>query len=364
MKYKFSFFFFLLSSCNFIFSQVCESVSFDNITNPGPHDFAVIVESDGMRDGSNYFGATLYYPIDVDGPLASLILVPGYVSPESTVSLWGPFLASHGIIVMTIGTNSLYDLPEERANALLDAVQTLEEENGREGSPVYQNIDLDKFAVGGHSMGGGGAQIAATINNELKSVISLTPWIQPWLVDYDYLNHNVPLLIISGQNDTTAPVDEHANIHYQYTPTSTPKALYEVQNGSHSVGNYPESANNYIGKVVLAWLNNFLVGDDCYYPLLLEDPESASQYIHNLESLSLMEDHINDFSIYPNPVVDFITFRSEYTSKEKYIMLNNLGQIVLKGEIKNNTEIIDLSSLSSGLYILKVKNTSFRIIKK
>ena len=51
-------------------------------------------------------------------------------------------------------------------------------------------------------MGGGGAQIAATIDNSLKSVISLNPWIQQSVVDYDYLNHPVPLLVISGQDDT------------------------------------------------------------------------------------------------------------------------------------------------------------------
>ena len=87
-----------------------------------------------MRDGPEYSGATLYYPVDIDGPFSSLVLVPGFVSPQSTVSAWGPYLASHGIIVMTIGTNTLTDLPLDRANALLDAVQTLQEENNRDSS--------------------------------------------------------------------------------------------------------------------------------------------------------------------------------------------------------------------------------------
>ena len=43
---------------------------------------------------------------------------------------------------MTIGTNTLIDLPLDRANALLDAVQTLQEENDRDGSPVFQQIDV------------------------------------------------------------------------------------------------------------------------------------------------------------------------------------------------------------------------------
>ena len=346
------------------FSQGCDSISLDNINNPGPYTFQTIVENDGMRDGPEYLGATLYYPIDVEGPFSSLILVPGFVSPQSAVSAWGPYLASHGIIVMTIGTNTLTDLPQDRANALLDAVQTLQEENDRENSPVYQQIDINKISVGGHSMGGGGAQIAATLDNSLKSVISLNPWIQPWLVNYEYLNHTVPNLIISGQDDTTAPVNEHANIHYDYTPDTTIKAIYEIENGSHSTGRFPSTANNYVGKIVLSWLNYFANDNDCYFPLLLEYPEQASIYQNNFETFGFNDNQHYLINYYPNPAIDFITLKSDFNNNEKYLILNNLGQIVLDGEIRNNHEIINLSNLSSGIYVLKVKNNKLKIIKK
>jgi len=346
------------------FSQGCDTTSLDNINNPGPYAFETIVENDGMRDGPDYFDSTLYYPIDAEGPLSSLVLVPGFISPQSSVSAWGPYLASHGIIVMTIGTNTLTDLPQDRANALLDAVQTLQEENNRETSPVYQQIDINKISVGGHSMGGGGAQIAATMDESLKSVISLNPWIQQWLINYEYLNHTVPNLIISGQNDTTAPVNEHANVHYDYTPNTTPKAIYEIENGSHSTGRFPSTANNYVGKIVLSWLNYFADDNDCYLPLILEYPEQASIYQNNLETFSFNNNLYSLINFYPNPVIDFIFLRSDFYKNEKYLIVNNLGQIVLDGKIKNNLEIINLSHLSSGIYILKVKNNTFKIIKK
>ena len=354
---------FLLS--NYIsFSQGCDSISLDNINNPGPYTYETIVENDGMRDGPDYFGSTLYYPIDAEGPFSSLVLVPGFISPEFAVSTWGPYLASHGIIVMTIGTNTLTDLPEDRANALLDAVQTLQEENDRENSPVYQQIDVNKISVGGHSMGGGGAQIAATMDNSLKSVISLNPWIQQSVVDYDYLNHPVPHLIISGQDDTVAIVNNHANVHYDYTPNTTPKAIYEIENGNHSTGRFPSTANNYVGKIVLSWLNYFADDNNCYFPLILEYPEQASIYQNNLETFSVNDNQYSLFNFYPNPVIDFIYLRSNFNKKEKYLIVDNLGQIVLSGEIKSNLEIIDLSNLSNGMYMLKVKNYTFKIIKK
>ena len=364
MNYKLHIILLFLLSNYLSFSQGCDSVSLDNINNPGPYTFQTIVENDGMRDGPEYLGATLYYPTDLEGPFSSLILVPGFVSPESAVSTWGPYLASHGIIVMTIGTNTLTDLPQDRANALLDAVQTLQEENSRNDSPVFQKIDVSQISVGGHSMGGGGAQIAATLDNSLKSVISLNPWIQPWLVNYEYLNHSVPNLIISGQDDTTAPVNEHANIQYDYTPDTTPKAIYEIENGSHSTGRFPSTANNYVGKIVLSWLNYFADDNDCYFPLLLEYPEQASIYQNNLETFSFNDNQYSLINFYPNPVVDFITLKSDFNNNEKYLILNNLGQIVLGGEIRNNLETINLSNLSSGIYVLKVKNNTVKIIKK
>ena len=364
MYYKFYITSFLFLFYFVTFSQECDSISLDNITNPGPFSYETIIENEGMRDGPDYLGSTLYYPIGADGPFSSLILVPGFVSPESAVSYWGPYLASHGIVVMTIGTNNLTDIPLDRAYALLDAVQTLQEENDRDSSPVFQLIDVNKISVGGHSMGGGGAQIAATLDGSLKSVISLNPWIQPWLVDYDYLDHSVPHLIISGQDDTTSPVDEHANIHYDYTPNTTPKAIYEIENGSHSMGRFPSAANNYVGKIVLSWLSYFAIENDCYFPLILEYPEQASIYQNNLESFSLNENQYSLINFYPNPVVDFITLRIDFNNNDKYIILNNLGQIVLKGGIKNNLETIDLSFLSAGVYIFKTKKDSFKFIKK
>ena len=58
-----------------------------------------------------------------------------------------------------------------------------------------------------------------------------------------------------------------------------------------------------------------------------------------------------------------ITNNFPFNNIEKYIILNNLGQIVLDGEIRNNLEIINLSHLSSGIYVLKVKNNTIKIIK-
>jgi hypothetical protein len=74
---------------------------------------------------------------------------------KSTIN-WGPFLASHGIVTMTIGTNSGSDPPDTRKDALLDALETIKSEQTRMGSPLMGKLALDALATMGWSMGGGG----------------------------------------------------------------------------------------------------------------------------------------------------------------------------------------------------------------
>ena len=138
----------------------CEEVTIDSLSNPGPFEVQTLNESDGIRNGPDYFGATIYYPINASPPFASIAIVPGFISGPSTVAEWGTFYASHGIVTIIVGTNSLYDFPEARAYALLDALETIRIENSRANSPLENALNLDQLAVSGWSMGGGGAQRA------------------------------------------------------------------------------------------------------------------------------------------------------------------------------------------------------------
>ena len=267
---------------------------FSLVLADGPYNVDLIYESDGLRNGPYYSGATLYYPIDAPEPFASIVIVPGWGMPESTIQDWGPFFASWGIVAMTIGTNNPnYDWPEERAEALLDAIETIKQEDGRINSPVYGKIDLNSFAVSGWSMGGGGAQLAAVMEPTLKAVIALCPWLDNWVLGPDDLNHSVPILIFSGENDVNAPPYLHADIHYNYTPSATDKLLFEVENGDHYVANGPDGGSGYIGDRAHEWLKKYLLDDFSNCELLLEVPPTASQYLTNIECESVIQGDLN-----------------------------------------------------------------------
>ncbi|MEH6765027.1 MAG: T9SS type A sorting domain-containing protein [Aequorivita antarctica] len=355
--------FFLATSFapNTLFAQ-CGDVTIESLTNPGPYDVATLTEADGLRNGPDYLDATVYYPTNATPPFASIAIVPGFTALPSSVEEWGPFYASHGIVTIIIGTNSLFDFPEERAIALIDALETMRQENTRSSSPLENQLDVDKFAVSGWSMGGGGAQRAAVLNNTIKGVVALCPWLPN-----PSLNHDSPVLIFSGENDPTAPPAQHADLHYAATPNTTNKLLFEIENGNHSVANTPNGGDGAVGKIALSWLKLYVDDNDCYCPLLndelLVDPPAASKVLSSFECelvLGIANNNI-DISVYPNPTNDFVNINvSNATQFEVY---SALGQRLLSGELTQNEKQIDFSNFAKGLYYVRLGNETVKIIR-
>ena len=250
----------------------------ESTSQAGPFVVKVISQEGGLRNGPEYGSASLYYPAGAMPPWASIVIVPGFISSESSIQDWGPFYASHGIVTMTIGTNHPLEQPANRATALLDALVSLCAEHTRSGSPLEGRLALDRVGVSGWSMGGGGAQLAAVEDPTLRAVIALCPW-KP----NAQFNHPVPLLILCGQNDWLAPSSYHGVIHYQNTPASTPKLIFEVAKGRHRVANSPLGGNGEVGRLAISWLKVFLEGDDRYRRFLLQKPKNASLFQSNLE---------------------------------------------------------------------------------
>jgi dienelactone hydrolase len=275
-------------------SDDCVEEAQSSLENPGLYSTSSINESDNIRNGPLYNGATIFYPSNSSGTLSCIVLVPGFMNQELTILNWGPYLSAHGFVVMTIGTNSLTQNPVDRKEALLDAIITLKAENNRLASPLYNQIDTNRIGVGGFSMGGGGAQLAAASDSTIKAVIALYPFLSD--ADQQMLNHNVPLLVVSGQLDVIALPSQHANIHYNVTPNSTAKQRFEIQFASHDPLSGPNGGSGDAGKRVLGWLHTFLNDDSCFCPTLIDAPSSASDFEHNIQCQNLFIEGCTDYS--------------------------------------------------------------------
>ena len=126
---------------------------------------------------------------------------------------------------------------------------------------MRSRVDASKLAVAGHSMGGGGALIAAQNNPTLKAALPLTPWNSSTRFD----GVRVPTLIVGADNDSVARVGTHARPFYASLPATTFKAYAELNSASHYA---PNSTNTPIGRYGVAWIKRFVDADTRYSPFL------------------------------------------------------------------------------------------------
>lgn len=221
---------------------------------------------------SGYGSGTVYYP--TTGSAYGLVSVtPGFTEGQSAINWLGPLLASHGFVVVTIGTKTILDVPTNRAKQMMAALAQVTALSATKTSPFAGKVDASRLAVMGHSMGGGGSLDAARDNPNLKASIPLAPW----ETTKDYSKTTVPTLIVSCESDAIAPVKDHANKFYDsFTPTLT-KALLEMKGASHFCTNSSANAatKTLIGKYSISWLKRFVDGDTRYSPFLCGAPHQA-----------------------------------------------------------------------------------------
>ena len=235
----------------------------------GPHPYTSFTVADGATPG--FGAATIYHPTTT-GTFGGIAISPGFTGTQSSVSWYGPRLASHGFVVITIDTNSRYDYPPARATQLLAALDYL---TGT--SAARDKVDAGRLAVMGHSMGGGGSIEATNTRRTLKASIPLTPW----HTTKSWPGVQTPTLVIGAESDTVAPVSSHAIPLYEGLTGASEKAYLELDNASHSV---PTSPNALISRFSIAWLKRFVDGDTAYDVFLCPPPAAGTTGISQYRS--------------------------------------------------------------------------------
>ncbi|MET0390779.1 MAG: alpha/beta hydrolase [Polyangiales bacterium] len=252
------------------------------VDGEGPYD--VDSYSLGFRFGRLFGGGTVYYPTDAEPPLSAVVMCPGYTATQSSIEDWGPFFASHGIVLLTIDTATTLDLVPQRADQLLDALEELKDEGSSFGSPLYDKLSDDRFGLAGWSMGGGGTWIAASDHPELKSAVTLAGHNLTAGGGIIAAGSRVPTLMLNGAQDLTYLGGlGQSEAAYAAIPSSTPKLLYVMTYEGHFSWGTPRTNGNASGRYVLAWEKVFLEGDERYYKFLLERGPLASTFESNLE---------------------------------------------------------------------------------
>jgi len=222
------------------------------------------------RSVSGFGGGTIYYPTNTTGQMGAIAVVPGFLAGESSIDFWGPRIASHGFIVLTMATNSSFDQPGSRATQLSRALDYLIIQGNTRNSPISGMVDGSRLGVIGWSMGGGGALRLAS-GERLSAAIPLAPW-NTGRNDFDEIE--TPTLIVACENDNVASVNVHASPFYNSIPSSTDKAYIEINGGSHSCANDGGSNAGLLGKYGVSWMKRF-IDNDLRYDQFLCGPNHA-----------------------------------------------------------------------------------------
>lgn len=222
---------------------------------------------------SGFGGGTIHYPTNTTGQMGGIVVVPGYLSYESSIEWWGEQLASHGFVVMTIDTNTIYDQPGSRRDQIDAALDYLIDRSNSSFSAISGMVDSNRLGAVGWSMGGGGTLQLAS-GNRLSAAIPLAPWNSSFN-NFDQIE--TPTLIFACENDTVAPVNSHASPFYNNIPGSTDKAYFEINNGNHYCANGGNSNNAVLSKYGVSWMKLHIDQDERYEQFLC-GPNHESQY--------------------------------------------------------------------------------------
>ncbi|WP_432543695.1 alpha/beta hydrolase family protein [Kineococcus sp. SYSU DK002] len=226
--------------------------------------FAVSTTTVSSFAATGFGGGTIYYPTTTSaGTFGAVVIAPGYTASQSSMSWYGPRLASQGFVVFTIDTRSRYDQPSSRGDQIQAALTYLTDR-----SSVRARVDASRLAVMGHSMGGGGTLEAVKDDPALKAAIPLTPW----NLDKTWPEVSTPTLIIGAEDDSTAPVASHSEPFYASIPTATDKAYLELRGASHFA---PNSSNTTIAKYSISWLKRYVDDDTRYTQFLCPAPGTS-----------------------------------------------------------------------------------------
>lgn len=240
-----------------------------DIKGPDPTD-AILTASSGpfgvgtlaVPTSAGFGGGTIYYPTGVDGPFAVISVAPGFTETASAVAEWGPRLASHGFVTIVFNTSNTFENPSTRSTEQRQALTYTINQSNTAGSPIAGLVDGNRRGVAGHSMGGGGTLISEQADSTIRAGVPLAPW----NTSPDFPDITVPTLFLACQNDSIAPVANHASPMYESIPATTHKSFVSFAGGDHFCANSPTGGSSNAGKFAVAFFKKFLDGDTRYDP--------------------------------------------------------------------------------------------------
>ncbi|MCX7727878.1 MAG: M1 family aminopeptidase [Bacteroidia bacterium] len=193
-------------------------------------------------------------------------------------------------------------------------------------------------------------------NFETYTGQNLTQFFNQWYFGEGYPTFNVKwnyfgnTLIIQSTQTTSKPTSVPlfiTPIEYKLIRSSGGDTIIRVMH-SNSTETYTFTINGNVTNIQVDpnnWLINKTIG-----PL-----KDGTLYVNSVS-------YKVPINIFPNPVTDILHIESSFLENKNYEFIDLTGKIILKGQFKTNSEILDLSQYSKGIYFLILKDNQGNII--
>lgn len=232
-------------------------------------------------------------------------------------------------------------------------------------------------AVMGHSMGGGAAFLAAQLNPNIKTIVTLSAAETNPSAVTAATSLTIPALVVAGANDCVTPPGANQLLLYDAL-NSACKTYVSILGGSHCqmansnfFCNFGESTctpqptittsvqhtviNDYLVKWLLAELKSDCVSGAAMDVLIENDPRITFQktclQCSNLsETLNTL---VEEFKIYPIPFGENLHIECHNEGLFEFLLYDASGKKLFSKSFSKK-EIIRTSELASGVYFYKI----------
>ena len=258
------------------------------------------------------------------------------------------------------------------------------------------NIDNDRVYACGYSEGGiFSYELGCRLNNRIAGFASVSGsmLVDAFRVSYYNLGncspiHPTAVLLIPGTSDfsphssysglqpyymsvneiTTYWVN-HNNTDINPTVTSVPNT--NTSDGSTVERRIWENGDNCVAIQELKVINGGHDWPGSYGNMDIKASEEIWKFLSNYDvnglincgSTKISVSNNKEIEIFPNPSSDLLTIKFGNKKELNFKIFSSFGKIVMNGNINNN-EIIDVSELDPQIYILKIDEKSYKLIKK
>lgn len=165
-------------------------------------------------------------------------------------------------------------------------------------------------------------------------------------------------LLICGTNAIgTLDLTQNPNLYYLNTFGAQLTSL-NVKNGNNTNFTLFQASNN-------PNLNCIVVDDIAYSNANWTNKDAGATFVDNpavCSTLSLDNDVALQFNIHPNPTEENVFITATSTADYQIVSIN--GQLLIKGSLMKGENNIDVSSLTNGIYFVRLKSKYKAAIKK